>query len=118
MVDEKNHPTCCCDTVIDRFKQAVVESDPVLEEFPSLLLPLTLTCGAVGFPEPSITWYKDGALLPGETGRTLTVQEVDVEDRGRYHCSAENFDPDDQMSVYNDTSEEVVVNIQGKYNNT
>ena len=99
--------------VIDKFNQAVVETDPELEEFLSLLLPLTLSCGAVGFPDPSITWYKDGAPLPGETGRTLTIAEVDVEDRGRYWCSAENFDPDNLMSLFSDTSEEVVVNILG-----
>ena len=97
------------------FSQAVIETDPELEEFPRLLLPLTLTCGAVGFPEPSITWYKDGVILPGETGRTLMVQEVDLDDRGQYLCSAENFDPNDRLSMYNDASKEVVVNIHGNY---
>ena len=100
--------------VIDRFIPASIETDPELQEFPSLLSLLRLPCGAVGFPEPSISWYKDGDILPGEADRTLTVQEVDVEDRGRYWCSAENFDPYNPMSIHSDTSEQVVVNIRGE----
>lgn len=88
--------------------------DPELEEFPALLLPVTLTCGAEGFPEPNITWYKDGVVLEKERSKNLVFQEVDIEDRGWYRCSAENFDPSSQM-VFRDDSKDVVLNIEGTY---
>ena len=87
---------------------------PKLPTFPNLNSRVNLTCGAVGQPEPNITWYKDGIELPGERSKILVIQEVQLGDRGRYHCNATNFDPNnDLMPFFHDGSEEAVINIKG-----
>lgn len=68
----------------------------------------------MGLPEPNITWYKNNVLLEGRSNKTLVIQEVEINDRGRYRCAAENMDPNDQM-IFRDDSEEVVVNIIGTW---
>lgn len=77
---------------------------------------MTLTCGAEGTPEPNITWYKDGVLLRGENSRNLVIQEVQLSDRGWYHCNATNFDPNEQDEKFEEESVEAVINIKGEYN--
>ena len=53
---------------------------------------------SAGYPEPSITWHKDGRLLNFEgnprlrttsTG-SLIIRDVEAGDGGRYKCIADN----------------------------
>ncbi len=91
----------------------MIENDPQ-STFSNLLQFASLTCGVVGTPQPSITWYKDGALLEGERSRTLVIREVELKDRGVYTCQAENFDPElNEVILVKDGSEEAIVNING-----
>ena len=96
------------------FEEAIITSDPELEVFPPLFQPVVLTCGAVGIPDPNITWYKDGVLLEGEKRTTLVISEVQISDRGVYHCDAGNIDPNNGKP-FNDRSDNVVVNIKGEF---
>lgn len=54
-----------------------------------------LSCKAVGFPKPKITWYKNGRVIEHERkqfeeGR-LELRNIIFEDRGLYICIAENI---------------------------
>ncbi|XP_059151468.1 hemicentin-1-like [Physella acuta] len=60
---------------------------------------ISMRCAVIGNPEPTILWFKDGAvILEEENGRkqildhSMTLQIVDVQplDRARYTCHAEN----------------------------
>ncbi|XP_065556342.1 fibroblast growth factor receptor-like 1 isoform X1 [Artemia franciscana] len=54
---------------------------------------LKLRCGAEGFPEPTLTWYRDGRLLPEDKRSnrwTLQIDKVRIEDSGEYLCLAKN----------------------------
>lgn len=88
--------------------------DPGLLEFPELSMRVTLTCGVEGIPQPNITWYKDDIQLVGEMSNTLILDEVGLDDRGRYHCNATNFNPnEDTVKQLVDVSKDVVLNIRG-----
>lgn len=39
----------------------------------SLMATITLKCQAAGYPPPSITWYKDGALIMDNSTLNVTV---------------------------------------------
>lgn len=58
---------------------------------------VSLECKAQGFPEPGITWMKDGQTLVGggdiailHDGHLLQLQNAQVSDTGRYVCVAAN----------------------------
>ncbi|KAK2540204.1 Hmcn1 [Columba guinea] len=58
---------------------------------------VSLECKAQGFPEPGITWMKDGRTLVGggdiailHDGHLLQLQNAQVSDTGRYVCVAAN----------------------------
>ncbi|HYG03559.1 MAG TPA: PKD-like domain-containing protein [Chryseosolibacter sp.] len=38
----------------------------------------------------SFSWYKDGTIIPGETGTSLTLSNIQTEDEGIYHYTATN----------------------------
>ena len=78
----------------------------MLDNFPSLFNKVNLTCDVIGSPQPNISWYKNGKLLEGERLPFLLINEVDLSDRGSYHCSASN-------SINTADSRDVVVNIKG-----
>ena len=61
-----------------------------LAVFASPFVPVALPCTASGTPQPVITWYKNGVLIPREGSQTLVIQEPGPSDRGRYHCTATN----------------------------
>ncbi len=70
----------------------------------------------MGTPEPTITWYKDGILIPDQNLPFLYIPEMQLEDRGFYHCVAKNVIRKEgglEITVV-DTSEKVVVNIHGE----
>ena len=95
----------------------VIREQPELPSgFPELNRRVSLTCDAEGIPQPNITWFKDGVLLPGEMSRILVIQEVELSDRGRYSCKGVNFDPNKPRTddnIFEEASEEIVINIKG-----
>ena len=96
------------------FEPPTITEQPDLDSFPELSRRVTLTCGVFGIPEPNITWFKDGVVLEGERSNNLVIVEVELVDRGRYKCNAENFDPNkDRSATFSDESSEAVVNIKG-----
>lgn len=77
-----------------------------------------LTCTADGHPKPQIKWYKDGNRIPNNNidVSELSIESVDLDDRGIYHCVATNFDSNGDE--YSDKSDPVVLNIDSKYKYT
>ena len=52
---------------------------------------INLTCKIVrGLPEPQVTWFKNGKLLPKEMNTTFLLTNVTDKDKGNYTCRAEN----------------------------
>ena len=56
---------------------------------------VTLPCKATGFPQPVITWYKNGHLIEDEKRKfkksNLEIKGITFEDRGIYTCTADNL---------------------------
>ncbi len=52
--------------------------------------PVRLTFLAIGRPEPSYQWYRDGAPVEGETSPTLDLGFIESAERGVYTCEAVN----------------------------
>ena len=55
----------------------------------------SLQCQVTGNPTPTITWFRGGSMIEGETGTTLTVDSIvvgtDVTIEGvEYYCEANN----------------------------
>ena len=54
----------------------------------------TLTCAAIGHPQPSISWEKLGSSLDTRrlivTGKNFTIKTSKISDSGTYSCRAEN----------------------------
>ena len=78
---------------------------PVITEHPSDAVveknsPAELTCSASGFPEPKISWYRNGVEIPTERRRSMlpngnlyfirTVSSKRKTDNGIYSCKAKN----------------------------
>uniref|UniRef100_A0A8C9R6U4 Hemicentin-1 n=1 Tax=Scleropages formosus TaxID=113540 RepID=A0A8C9R6U4_SCLFO len=85
-----------------RHVQVMVHEPPVIQTIISnldviLSNPITLPCRAKGYPQPSITWQKEGiniltsgggfAILPSGD---LQIARAKVEDSGNYMCVAQN----------------------------
>lgn len=51
----------------------------------------TFTVAASGVPTPTITWMHEGNVVAGATGATLTLQNVQAADAGRYVAVATNL---------------------------
>ncbi|KOB77775.1 Lacunin, partial [Operophtera brumata] len=71
---------------------------------------LSLPCDVDGYPEPRVTWTKDGAqLAPTDrmwiTDTRLTIPRATISDSGEYRCHASN-----QYSTHSST---VQINVQG-----
>ena len=87
---------------------------------------ITIACGAMGYPPPTVTWNRDNGTLSdrvsisnsvstligdGNVTRVsvnLTIINASREDTGVYTCSASNFIGNDSKSV--------TVTIQCKFN--
>lgn len=78
---------------------------PVITKHPSNAVveknsPAELTCRASGFPEPKISWYRNGVEIPTERRRSIlpdgnlyfirTVSSKRKTDSGIYSCKAKN----------------------------
>jgi hypothetical protein len=42
----------------------------------------TFTVGLLGYPVPTVTWYRDGQLIPGASGTTYTLPNTQIPDNG------------------------------------
>ncbi|MCW1887639.1 immunoglobulin domain-containing protein [Luteolibacter flavescens] len=51
---------------------------------------VTLTAAANGHPAPTYQWYRGATLLTGQTGTSLTLNNVQAGDAGAYHAVATN----------------------------
>ena len=66
---------------------------------------VTLLCPTKGMPKPRIFWYKDAIELEATDEITfgvngeLILEDVSIEDAGRYTCVAENEFGRDKMST-------------------
>ncbi len=65
--------------------QTVAAGDPV-------------TFSVVGLNIVGYQWYKDGEILPGETGADLTIDDVQLGAEGGYHCIVTNGNPVDDIA--------------------
>ena len=52
---------------------------------------LTLRCSVSGFPQPSVSWYKDDTLLRGTSGEKIHFRSLSTRDSGAYSCVAQNI---------------------------
>ena len=58
-------------------------------------------CLATGTPDPVYSWFKNGELITEENLPTLYFSNVQVSDRGLYHCAVNNSEGSDQsQQVY------------------
>ena len=64
-----------------------------------------------GVPQPTITWFKDNVTVinDNQDQGVLEFKELDLKDRGFYHCEAANIIDGQKMIVMSD---QVIVNIE------
>ena len=59
---------------------------------------VSFTCNATSYPSPTLTWYKDGSGIKGNSTNfalsqdmgTITIKKVEKSDAGLYVCNATN----------------------------
>lgn len=52
---------------------------------------VTLKCKATGFPPPSYQWFRDRTELTGETSCQYTIDNIQLNQSGKYICRAMNI---------------------------
>lgn len=58
-----------------------------------------LPCVVRGFPEPALTWTKDGKRYPASSDGSLALGDVVLADEGTYTCTATSTAGRDQAPV-------------------
>ena len=58
---------------------------------------VTFNCSAMGGPEISFTWMKDGEIIGNES--TLSVSDIDASSGGNYTCTVSNAAGNDSDSI-------------------
>ena len=68
-------------------------TEPPKDTTASLYSSTSLTCRATGSPTPTIHWYKDNRIIRNKNSdpSVLVFTELDLSDRGFYHCVASNI---------------------------
>ena len=91
--------------------------NPKITEYPKntsgkLYSSVNLTCRVEGVPTPTIQWYKNNVTFSNENKdpSVLLFQELNLDDRGFYHCEAHSWISGQIISV---KSPEVILNIAG-----
>ena len=85
--------------------------------------PIKYRCDAIGHPDPTITWYYNGAVVQSGSGGvvvsgngTLTIPAPQVSHSGVYQCVAANtFGEDRRAWILEVEEREVAKNIIGLY---
>ena len=97
--------------------EVIVYIPPTIEIHPvdtigELYQSVSLTCAASGNPIPNIIWYKDNMPIPNTNSNTsvLLFPELNLNDRGFYHCEAKSII---NRKSESDTSDIIVLNIKG-----
>ena len=57
-------------------------------------------CSGEGEPKPTVTWYKNGEIIDGETGKRLVVPSVEEKDVANYACNISNIAGYEYKDVY------------------
>ena len=52
---------------------------------------MNLTCNAVGFPQPTYQWLRDGVVIESEVQPFLVISGIGPEERGFYQCTVSNI---------------------------
>ena len=96
--------------------EVIVYIPPTIEIHPvdtigELYQSVSLTCTASGNPTPNIIWYKDNISIPNTNSNTsvLIINELNINDRGFYHCEAKSIINTKNES---DVSDIIVLNIK------
>ena len=96
--------------------EIIIEVPPVILAPPvntvgELYSQVTLICEVSGVPEPKVTWFKDNVIIINDNRdpTRLIINELDLDDRGFYHCEASSIISGKEMKV---TSKPAIVNIQ------
>eukprot|EP00057_Strongylocentrotus_purpuratus_P016221 XP_011670695.1 PREDICTED: protein sax-3 [Strongylocentrotus purpuratus] len=82
-------------TLLDDFPPFIVEQPESVTG--DQRIPLTLMCRAIGIPEPTYYWEKDGSLFDVDSndhasldGGNLVIESLTTADDGQYQCFAKN----------------------------
>ena len=105
------HQSLCTAALNDGLTIPPTITSPPKPVYQTIYTPVNLTCLATGNPIPQIQWFKDGSQLSGRVLPYLYIPELEVQDRGYYHCTATAVYADGRNDTA--TSERVVVNIDG-----
>ncbi|MBC7938659.1 MAG: immunoglobulin domain-containing protein, partial [Chitinophagaceae bacterium] len=68
-----------------------ITSQPVSTQTVAASTSVTLTGAATGTPTPTLQWRKDGVVIPGATGASLTLSALALTDSGTYTLVATNI---------------------------
>lgn len=60
---------------------------------------VVLSVTATGVPTPTYRWFRNGVQVPGESGATLTIDNITGAEAGVYYASAENDAGSDKSAV-------------------
>ena len=92
-------------------KPPTIEIHPV-DTIGELYQSVSLTCAASGNQIPNIIWYKDNISIPITNSNTsvLLFPELNLNDRGFYHCEAKSIINGKNESAISDI---IVLNIKG-----
>ncbi len=74
---------------------------------------VSLVCRVTGVPTPTVTWFKDNNTVfnDNEDQSVLEFRELDLKDRGFYHCKAENLIDGEKVPVMSNI---VILNIKSR----
>jgi hypothetical protein len=60
---------------------------------------VNLSCIVTGSPQPALTWFKDGEIIPGANVPFYIIQSIEPNNRGEYYCTASNSEGSDKSSI-------------------
>ena len=73
-----------------------------------MVVQLHIECIAGGTPSDfNYEWMKNGVIISGETGSTLTISSVTISDIGEYKCTPSN-------SLGSTNSSSTILSVNGK----